>query len=166
MSENTTSLGRELEGPIKEYELLFDPSVQRGSEYLLDPRSGQKRQLDAHFIGRVGAESVRVIIECRNHKRRQGVDWIEQSVTRKRSLNAGVYILVSSSGFTRPAIKLARDSGIGLRTFKKIFSEDLVEQWSLVQASLFVNESIFRPTLLRTRRPRSRHSGPLDHRAK
>ena len=52
-----------------------------------------------------------------------------------------MYILVSSSGFTRPAIKLARDSGIGLRTYRNVFSKDLVAEWSLVPASLFVNES-------------------------
>jgi Restriction endonuclease len=49
-----------------------------------------------------------IFVECRHHKRRQGVTWIEELIGRRESLGAHATIAVSSSGFTKGALKKAK----------------------------------------------------------
>lgn len=71
---------------------------------------------------------VTTIVECRHHKAKQDVKWIEEIYGRKVSLNAFSAIAVSSSGFTEGATKKAKRFGVVLRTFKDISLKEL-ESW-------------------------------------
>lgn len=51
------------------------------------------------------------IIECRLHKSKQNVKWIEELIGRRISLEADSVVAVSSSGFTSGAIKKQIDMG-------------------------------------------------------
>lgn len=70
----------------------------------------QNRQIDIS----VRFNNKLMLIECRHHKKRQDVKWIEELKGRKDSLNADEIIAVSSSGFTEGAIKKANRFGIYL----------------------------------------------------
>jgi hypothetical protein len=45
-----------------------------------------------------------VSIECRDRRRKQGVEWVEQMRGKHDRLPTNVLVLVSSSGFTRTAL--------------------------------------------------------------
>jgi Restriction endonuclease len=68
-----------------------------------------------------------VIIECRDHKQRQDIKWIEQIATKKDDINANKAIAVSSSGFTKAAKDKARAKNIELRTLTEIDPKEIME---------------------------------------
>ncbi|MGV7671479.1 restriction endonuclease [Mycobacterium kansasii] len=94
--------------------------------------------------------SERRFIECRDWKRPQNVQWVEQARTKFDDLGANVKILVSSSGFTKTA--LAKAARLGIKTIttgevtpefvgKVVNSADSAEYWhwvTLVQQAIVV----------------------------
>ncbi len=87
-----------------------------------NPKQG--RQIDIH-IKRNGHSTH---VECRIRKGAQDVQWIEELIGRKLSLNADLMIGVSNSGFTNGAIKKANQHGILLRELSKLSRQE-VEGW-------------------------------------
>ncbi len=63
--------------------------------------------------------------ECRFRKYPEDVQWIEQLIGKKVSLNANSVIAVSASGFTEGAVKKAIAYGIVLRNFFEITEQEL-----------------------------------------
>jgi hypothetical protein len=76
----------------------------------------QARQIDIT----IRRDAALAIVECRLHKNRQGVKWIEELIGRRTSLRAASAIAVSASGFTRGAIAKAKRFGIFLRDLKEL----------------------------------------------
>jgi hypothetical protein len=70
------------------------------------------------------------LIECRIHKQKQDVKWIEELIGRRQSLNADAIVAVSNSGYTRGAILKAKAYGVILRDLKSL-SEEEVRDWGL-----------------------------------
>jgi len=83
------------------------------------------RQIDV-LLERDGKK---VIVECRNHKRPQDIQWVEHLDSKKLSVGADAVIGVSSSGFTSSALKKAEARGVFLRHLEKI-SEDELSSWT------------------------------------
>ena len=79
-----------------------------------------------------------MVIECRDHKSKQDVCWVEQSITRRDDLRADVYVLVSSSGFTVGAIEKAKQRNIRLREYRSILQPEAQREWDLVPARLTI----------------------------
>jgi hypothetical protein len=95
------------------------------NNYIPDPDNPtQRRQIDI-TIERDGKLH---FIECRFHKAKQDVKWIEELGGRKISLNAASILAVSSSGFTKGAILKADKFDIKLRDLVSL-SEDEVKCW-------------------------------------
>jgi hypothetical protein len=69
------------------------------------------------------------IVECRLHKEKQNVKWIEELIGRRISLEADSVTAVSSSGFTSGAINKARRYGVTLHDTVDI-SDDYIAQWA------------------------------------
>lgn len=84
----------------------------------------QPRQIDIS-IKRDGALT---FIECRIHKVRQDVNWIEELMGRRASLRADALIAVSASGFTEGAILKAKAYGIILRDILSL-TEQEIRNW-------------------------------------
>jgi hypothetical protein len=84
----------------------------------------QPRQIDV-TIRRGGCTT---LVECRIHKARQGVKWIEELIGRRASLHADSVIAVSASGFTEGAIRKSEKFGIILRSLYTL-SEAEVGGW-------------------------------------
>jgi hypothetical protein len=85
----------------------------------------QQRQIDIS----IKRDGFLTLVECRLHKERQDVKWIEELYGRKISLNAANVIAVSFSGFTHGAMLKAARLGVPLRDLKSLAPED-VANWS------------------------------------
>ena len=93
----------------------------------------QNRQIDIT----VRKDNFLNIIECRLHKAKQDVKWIEELIGRRASLIANNIVGVSSSGFTSGAIKKANRYGIRLYDLKELSEED-VKSWARpIKLSIF-----------------------------
>lgn len=98
-----------------EYEMIKRYVVKK--DYMAkDFRTGGIRQVDiAIFINSYEGERF-IAIECKNHKERIDVQELESFITKLTSIRASKGIMVSSSGFTEGALKLACSSlGIELK---------------------------------------------------
>jgi hypothetical protein len=88
----------------------------------------QLRQIDISIIN----SSSTTYVECRIHESKQDVKWIEELHGRKESLGADAIIAVSSSGFTKGAIKKANRFGIALRDTVSLKKEDMFS-WGKIE---------------------------------
>lgn len=99
-------------------------------EHIPDPDNPQQsRQIDIS----IERDSALTHVECRLHKERQDVQWIEELIGRKISLQAVSVIAVSSSGFTQGAVKKAKRHGIVLRDLAQL-TEDEIRNWGCTVA--------------------------------
>ena len=87
--------------------LSSDGAAVHQSVELMEIASGEPREVDVVAIGEVAGHQTVVCIECRDWKRPQTVEWVEQARTKFDDLGANVRVLVSSSGFTKPALAKA-----------------------------------------------------------
>jgi hypothetical protein len=86
---------------------LAPDAVVTESAMLLDVVTGYEREVDVVIESHSGGHRLLVKIECRDHKRRQHVGWIDEMFGKHRDLPPGVLVLASSSGFTKQARLLA-----------------------------------------------------------
>jgi len=123
-------------------------------DFYIDKDTGLKREIDISLKGNFGSYQIFIIIECRDHKRVQGVAWIEQIATKRDAVNANLAVAVSSSGFTEDARKKAIALNIELRTFESINPEEikawfqanglncLVQHYKLIEILVVPEESL------------------------
>jgi len=108
------------------HRLLEEESVEvTWNKRISDPDNpDQLRQVDV-LIRREGFVTH---VECRSHKRKQDVTWVEELIGRRQSLGADLIIAVSDAGFTEGAKKKAETHGIVLRELREL-SENEVSSW-------------------------------------
>ncbi|MFO1143518.1 MAG: restriction endonuclease [Amaricoccus sp.] len=75
----------------------------------VDPDTGQTRQIDVEILRPDGAT---VHVECRFRGRSQDVQWVEELIGRRHSLQVDGMMAVSANGFTEPAYEKAKAYGI------------------------------------------------------
>src|SRR5680860_387437 len=108
-------------------------SVVTWNDKIKDPDNKKRtRQIDATI--RTG--KFLTIVECRIHKSKQDVKWIEELIGRRISLNADAVIAVSFSGFTEGAILKAKKHGIITRDFLSLTEEEIKRWGSLSKISI------------------------------
>jgi hypothetical protein len=135
--------GRLAEEIVVKLEQALGPNVSVVSpEAVLGLLSGKQREIDIAIRGTVGSTDVFVMIECRDRRVRQGVEWIEQLVQKARDVGAGKVIAVSTSGFTKPAQQFAELHAVLLRTLDTIDAEGIARMF--VSAQLQVLAPRFR----------------------
>ena len=102
-----------------------DDSVVTWNDRIQDPDNPiQGRQIDIT----IKRDDSLTMIECRLHKKRQDVKWIEELIGRKISLQANTLIAVSASGFTKWAVLKANKYGIILRDILSLTMQE-IESW-------------------------------------
>ncbi|MBC6988581.1 restriction endonuclease [Hymenobacter sp. BT491] len=114
----------EFEQQISEiHRILADSNSEiTWNDRMIDPDNvKQQRQIDISIKN----GNYVTHVECRIHKSKQDVKWIEELYGRKMSLGIQNIIGVSSSGFTEGAIKKAKRFGIELRDTLNLEEEDL-----------------------------------------
>jgi hypothetical protein len=87
---------------------------------VLDQISGNLREVDAAIRYTVAGNPVLVTVECRDRQSVEDNTWIEQLVTKQRSIGAARTIAVSSRGFSEPALLKAAHFGIDARTTRDV----------------------------------------------
>lgn len=108
------------------YELLERSGAKvTWDDRILDPDNpSQRRQIDI-TVRRNGKLT---IIECRDQRCRQDVQWVEELSGRRFSLRGDLIIGVSSSGFTSGASDKAERLGVVLRDIRHLTDQE-VESW-------------------------------------
>lgn len=77
--------------------------VVKESVLEVSKNTGLPREIDILITG----ENYKVLVECRAHKRKQDVQWIDALDGKSRSLGINKVIAISESGFTKGALKEA-----------------------------------------------------------
>ena len=139
-----------MSGASEKFELqikrIHDLIEQSGAEitwddHIPDPDNpDQPRQIDVS----IKYEDTLTLLECRIHKKRQDVKWVEELIGRRASLHADAIIAVSASGFTKGAVLKAKAHGVILRDFLSL-TEQEVETWgkkTKVSVTLFKYDRI------------------------
>lgn len=122
---------REFENLVARLETALSPrgAIVRAPDRLLDHVSQSLREVDASITYKVGTAAILIIIECRERTRVQDALWIEQLASKQQHLRAAKCIAVTSSGFTKAAVKLADAHGIELRHLRRI-TDDQILRWA------------------------------------
>jgi hypothetical protein len=102
--------------------LAGDAKVTESAE-LTDLVSGTLREVDVCIEAEIAGHAVCIGIECRDHKRRQSVGWVEEMHSKHDRLPTDRLVLVSSSGFTAEALDKAKSYGI-----ETIIPEELTDE--------------------------------------
>jgi len=122
-----TEISEKFERQIQRiHQLLEQPeSTITWNDHLPDPdNTTQARQIDIT----IRRDNLFTIVECRIHKKKQNVKWIEELIGRRTSLKADTIIAVSASGFTNGAVSKAKAYGIILRDMFSLSGEE-IKQW-------------------------------------
>jgi hypothetical protein len=120
-------------------QLLGGNAVVEESKMLADLVSVELTEVDVYAEGALAGHAVRIGIECRDHKRKQGPGWVNEMRSKHERLPTNLLILVSSSGFSGPAI--AKADSFGIKTITPTQADsDLANE---VLASLGVTATVW-----------------------
>ncbi len=90
--------------------------------------SGVRREIDVLIEEEQRGHPLRTMVECRNHKRKVGIGYIEQLVTKRDDLQCQCVHVVSRAGFTAGAVAKAKLHGVFLSTLSET-EDPLWAQW-------------------------------------
>jgi hypothetical protein len=112
MSEKNELPGIAFEKLVAAMQAQLDQnSVVTHNEIIVD-RLGHRRQFDVVIRGKFAGQTMLGVIECKDLSRKVGNPEVDAFVTKARDVNANVKILMSKSGFAKPALEKCRDYGI------------------------------------------------------
>ena len=116
------------------YELIAESGAEvTWNDHIGDPDNPPRmRQIDV-TLRRNGSLT---LIECRQHKAAQDVQWIECLIGRRISLGAQSVIAVSSSGFTSGALVKARQYAIVPRDLKRLTDQEVMRWGQRIELTL------------------------------
>jgi hypothetical protein len=86
--------------------------------------SGIEREIDVLTTYRTGNHTTRIAFECKDYSRPVGVERVESFATKIGDLPIDKGVMVSRSGFTRPAILKAAQKKIVLQSIERATSMD------------------------------------------
>ena len=83
---------------------------------------GARREVDILIEQHIGPHVIRIGVECRDHGRKQDVQWIEALVGKYEHLAVHKVVAVSRAGFTAAALRAAHHFKIDTVTLESAFS--------------------------------------------
>ena len=98
------------------------------SKMLIDSKTGEEREVDIYIESNVDGIPVNISVECTETDRPAGSEWVERMKSKHEDLPTDVLVLVSRSGFYKPAIdkaKAYRKHVIALETLDENSAERL-----------------------------------------
>jgi hypothetical protein len=145
-----TKPGRLLEVIVAQLEAMVASSglVVTSPAFLPGHMSGTRREVDVAITSDVGSSEALAIAEVRDRRRRQGVDWIEQVISKRRDIGADVALAVSSSGFTASAIRVGAEAGVRMWTLCERDPTEILSQVTKDNHHTgmgYVDRVVFRP---------------------
>jgi Restriction endonuclease len=128
----SSSLWRAFERLVATIEEKAAPrnAIVTSPDSIRDLVTGNMREVDASIRFKAGTTDILVTIECRKRGRKADDTWIEQLATKQQKIGAAKTIAVSSTGFTKSAVKSAQHHGIELRTLSEIKPTE-IDDWFL-----------------------------------
>jgi hypothetical protein len=117
--------GHDLQETVRILETLASNSDDLEIEspaYLIDVRTGQKREHDVLLSIHVHHQEMITAIECRDRSRPVGVPDIEQFAEKCRNTKVNKGVIVSSKGFRATALRLAESYGISCLNLDEVKS--------------------------------------------
>jgi hypothetical protein len=87
-------------------QLAKDALDVQESRELFDNYLGRPREVDVVIEGEVAGERVLIGVEVVDHARKAGTPWVEQMIKKHERLPTTKLVLVSWSGFTKPALEV------------------------------------------------------------
>lgn len=97
------------------------------SALLTDRETGEKREVDVVLRSSLGDYPLVLSVEVRDRSRPAGSGWVEEMAGKHQALQTNKLVLVSRSGFTKPAIVKAKAREIETLTIKEAYATD----WNL-----------------------------------
>jgi hypothetical protein len=131
--------GQALERLVEALQILEDRDPRLRTEInarLRDKITGQMREVDVLLTYQEGNARTRVAIECKDHKRPIDVKEIEALHGKCSDLDIDATMIVSSSGFTRPAILKAGARRIFAKTIEQSLNYDWLNTGGIITDSL------------------------------
>lgn len=117
--------GKDFELLISKFESLKNTGANiKSPDYVYDSDVKSKREVDIGI--RFEDNPIYIAVECRDRGSVQDIQWIEQLITKKKSINADVLIAVTASSFTKPAKMKAFKNGIIIRCVENINANDII----------------------------------------
>ena len=74
--------------------------------------SGESRQIDISVRQKVGQFEILIVLECKDLLRRVGVSNVEAFIEKLKDVRASKGAIISSRGFSKGAVNLARNKGV------------------------------------------------------
>jgi hypothetical protein len=134
---------------------VVESAVVTESKFLNDRLTGTPREVDVCIETSVDDHPVVISIECRDQRRPVPVGWVEEMRTKHDRLSTTTLALVSRTGFTKEAAKVAQKYGIQLLRFSQVTGDQ-------VQALLEGSSSLFGKTFQVTAAKVSAYVEALD----
>ena len=104
--------------------IFYEPEYEVTESVLVrNKKTGAIRELDIRIAHRQNPQNA-ILVECRSHKRKQDVQWIDELDGKAKRLGFSKVIAISSSGFTKPALAEAADRGIEALRLKEAEERD------------------------------------------
>jgi hypothetical protein len=136
--------GRELELLVKRIKEHQSPeAVVISPEFVPDVDTGQPREVDVSIRLKRNEVPIFIAVECRDRTSVQSVEWIEQLICKKSSINADVLMAITSSRFTGPARIKALKHGVILAEM----SSKIPEELSDIASSFFITLRYLAPRI-------------------
>lgn len=95
------------------------------SKFLPDLLTEAKREVDICIEKYIAGHLITISIECRDHKRRADVTWVEQMKSKHERLPTNKLILVSKAGFSDEAKEIAKKYSIETLALEEVDSESI-----------------------------------------
>src|SRR6266404_2149975 len=99
-------------------------------EKLPGQNSGTNREIDICIRQRVGIQDLLIIVDCKKRSRKVDVIGMDSFIGLKNDVAAHTGVIVSEKGFSKPALRLARRSGVQALTFgdtkRQVWAKDLL----------------------------------------
>jgi hypothetical protein len=94
------------------------------SAFLVDKESGENREVDILIKSLIADCPIAISVEVIDRIRKAGSDWVEEMAAKHQALLMDKLVLVSRSGFTKPALAKAKFKGIDTLTIEEACDTD------------------------------------------
>ncbi len=82
------------------------------------------RQVDISILGQIGSYSILIVIDCKDYSVPLDVNDVGAFATLCKDIRANKGVMISTSGYTKAAVEIARTYGIDTRTYLDTESEE------------------------------------------
>jgi hypothetical protein len=106
--------GKSLEQAVGRIQQMMDPQCTISYREEIKNRLGIPREFDVVIRGFFAGQPMLGVIECKDWAGKVGTPEIDAFITKTHDINANLRMIVSPKGFTRPALKQAKEAGVGV----------------------------------------------------